>query len=256
MNRTFSTPAIILSIKPLGENNSSVTILTPERGILHTVLYGGPKSKMKSLVMQWNSGIIYLYENPEKNQIKISDFDVKNEHISFRNSLYKNFAASLAAELAIKTSCAGSYEECFLYTSGFLDGMDLCDEDQSKVGLIRYLWRFIELLGIQPVTDECSECGKNFVTEFAPNLEYHYNGIENTFICNDCCPKEINSYYLPAKAEAVRYLDGISKLSPGEARKLKIDLTSYEQLRNIIFFIIQNNVNTKLLTIDTGVGIL
>ena len=66
MQRNTSTPAIILSLRPLGENNSSVTILTPTEGISYVTLYGGPKSKMKSLVSQFNSGNIWLYENAEK----------------------------------------------------------------------------------------------------------------------------------------------------------------------------------------------
>ena len=94
MNRSTSTSAIVLSLKPLGENNSSVTLLTPESGIVYAVLYGGPKSRLRSLVSQWNSGKVWLYENPEKNQIKISDFEVANYHASFSQNLFKSYAAS------------------------------------------------------------------------------------------------------------------------------------------------------------------
>ena len=127
MNRSSSTDAIVLSLRPLGENNSSVTLLTPEAGLVYAVLYGGPKSRMRSLVTQWNSGKVWLYENPEKNQIKISDFEVSNYHTSFSQNLFKSYAASLAAELAIKTRCGGSSQQCFRLLSGFFDGMELCD---------------------------------------------------------------------------------------------------------------------------------
>lgn len=70
MNRSSQTPALVLTIKPLGENNSSVTLLTPQNGIVYATLYGGPKSKLRSLVAQWHSGQVWLYNNSEKIRLK------------------------------------------------------------------------------------------------------------------------------------------------------------------------------------------
>lgn len=252
MNRNFSTPAIIISLRPLGENNSSVTLLTPIHGIFYATLYGGPKSKMKSLVSQWNSGIIWLYDNPEKKQTKISDFEVKNYHSTFTSSLYKYYAASLVAEIAIKTRCAGSNDKCFKLVNGFLDGMDLCNEEQSKVGLVRFLWRYIELLGLQPSAHCCGHCGKSFLDiTFANDEISYYNSIDNCFVCSDCGEGQF-----PIKTHALQYLSAISLLSPAEARRLQIDKEGYEQIRDIVFFLIENSIEHKLNTIEIGMGIL
>lgn len=257
MNRSTSTSAIILSLRPLGENNSSVTLLTPENGIVYAVLYGGPKSRLRSLVSQWNSGKIWIYENPEKNQIKISDFEVSNYHSSFSQNLFKSYAASLAAELAIKTRCAGSAPACFRLVAGFLDGMELCDEEQSRVGLIRFLWRYLELLGIQPLTHVCSSCGKNFLdTQFAPDAVSYYNSMENSFICPDCANLAYGKNMLSVKNTAVQYLSALTVLSPAEARKITIDEEIYGQIRQLVFFLIENSIDQKLNSIETGMGIL
>lgn len=254
MNRSSSTSAIILSLKPLGENNSSVTLLTPDNGIVYAVLYGGPKSRLRSLVAQWNSGKVWLYENAEKNQIKISDFEVSNYHTSFSQNLFKSYAASLAAELAIKTKSAGSTEQCFNLVSGFLDGMELCDEAQSRVGLIRFLWRFLELLGVQPQSHACSSCGTPFLdSRFAPDAISYYNSMENSFICPSCGSAE-NA--IPVSNAAVQYLSALSVLSPSEARKLSIDEETYGQIRQLVFFLIENSIEQKLNSIETGMGIL
>ena len=61
MQRSFFTNAIILNLKPAGENNSTVTLLTPDKGIIYATLYGGPKSKLRSLVALWHAGKIWLY---------------------------------------------------------------------------------------------------------------------------------------------------------------------------------------------------
>ena len=260
MNRSSSTNAIILSLRPLGENNSSVTLLTPEDGIVYAVLYGGPKSRLRSLVSQWNSGKVWLYENPEKNQIKISDFEVVNYHPSFSQNLFKSYAASLAAEIAIKTRCAGSASQCHRLVSGFLDGMELCDEEQSRLGLLRFLWRYLELLGIQPNSHACCNCGKTFLdTRFAPNAVSYYNGMENSFICPDCVESGGSSQsgnMINVHFSAVQYLSALTVLSPSEARKLSIDQEVYGQIRQLVFFLIENSIDQKLNSIETGMGIL
>ena len=260
MNRSSSTNAIVLSLRPLGENNSSVTLLTPEAGILYAVLYGGPKSRLRSLVSQWNSGKVWLYENPEKNQIKISDFEVTNYHSSFSQNLFKSYAAALAAELAIKTRCAGSPSQCFRLLSGFFDGMELCDEEQSRLGLIRFLWRYLELLGIQPLSHACCHCGKTFLdTQFAPKAISYYNSIENSFICPDCVESGGSSQsenVISLHFSALQYLSALTLLSPSEARKLSIDQEVYGQIRQLVFFLIENSIDQKLNSIETGMGIL
>lgn len=257
MNRSSCSNAIVLSLRPLGENNSSVTLLTPENGIVYAVLYGGPKSRLRSLVSQWNSGKVWLYENPEKNQIKISDFEVTSYHESFSTNLFKSYAAALAAELAIKTRCAGSSQQCHHLISGFFDGMELCNEEQSRVGLIRFLWRYLELLGIQPTSHACSSCGKNFLdTRFAPQAISYYNSMENSFICPDCGNYIRGENMLSVKNTAVQYLSALSLLSPSEARKLTIDEEIYGQIRQLVFFLIENSIDQKLNSIETGMGIL
>lgn len=257
MNRSSSADAIVLSLRPLGENNSSVTLITPEAGIVYAVLYGGPKSRLRSLVSQWNSGKVWLYENPEKNQIKISDFEVSNYHTSFSQNLFKSYAAALAAELAIKTRCAGSAEQAFRLVSGFLDGMELCDEEQSRLGLLRFLWRYLELLGIQPQSHACSSCGKTFLdTRFAPEAVSYYNSMENSFICPDCADHLQGENMLSVKNTAVQYLSALTVLTPSEARKLTIDEEIYGQIRQLVFFLIENSIDQKLNSIETGMGIL
>ena len=260
MNRSSCSDAIILSLKPLGENNSSVTLLTPDNGIIYAVLYGGPKSRLRSLVAQWNSGKVWLYENPEKNQIKISDFEVTNYHATFSQNLYKSYAASLAAELAIKTRCAGSAAQCHRLVSGFLDGMELCDEEQSRLGLLRFLWRYLELLGVQPSSHACCSCGKNFLdSQFAPKAISYYNSIENSFICPACIESGGSSQrenIISVHFDAVQYLSALTVLSPSEARKLSIDEEVYGQIRQLVFFLIENSIDQKLNSIETGMGIL
>ena len=79
----------------------------------------------------------------------------------------------------------GNNEQCWKLVSGFLDGLELATEEQGRLGLVRFLWRFLELLGVQPDSSYCGSCGKSFITEkHSPADMAYYNRFDNDFICS------------------------------------------------------------------------
>lgn len=261
MGKNLITQGIVLSIKPLGENNSSVFFFTKDYGLIYTTMYGGHKSRFKSLVSPWNYGMLYLSESSKFKTYKISDFDVKNYHLSFREDLTKSWSAALAAEILIKTKCAGNSEFCWSIFNGFIDGLELCtNQEQCSSGLIRFLWRFLELLGIQPDSTTCSQCGESFLTgkisiDTVSYLQKGaiYNVNENSFVCSDCS-SEKSSFFL--NIESIRYLAAVSTLTPKESRLIQISPDSKGQLKQFLFYLIENACGTRLSCLETGMGIL
>lgn len=247
MSGSISTLATVISIKPSGKNNSSVTFLSQEEGIVYATMYGGFKSKMKSLVSPWNTGTAYFSVTAAGNY-KISDFDVKNYHLSFRENLLKFWAASLAAEIALKTKCAGSPQKCWALTNGFLDGLELCKEnDQCTAGLIRFLWRYLALLGIQPESSVCCCCGKK-IQDGA-----FFNFAENGFLCRNCAQSK-NPLEIPQNG--IEYLSAVSVLSPKEARKIPLSRESVSAVKQLVFYLMENACGSELVSLKTGAGIL
>lgn len=261
MSQSFSTPALIFSIKPLGENNSSVCFFTETEGILYATMYGGHKSKLKSLVSPWNSGIAYFSKSTTTQFLKITDFEPKNYHLSFRQNLYKFWSASLAAELVIKTKCAGSIDKSWTLLNGFLDGLELCKEkNQCTAGLIRFLWRYIDLMGIKPDSSRCSHCGQIFFTSknLTDTVSYTnkgavFNPQENSFICQSCTNEKV-PFFL--KNEALQYLTAITTLTPSQTRLIPLDEEAAYQIKQLVFFLAETSCNSKLKSIETGMGIL
>lgn len=264
MNRNFATEAVVLSLKPSGENNTLVTLITKDRGIIRASLYGGPKSRLKSLCSQWNAGTVYIYENPEKKQNKISDFDVKKYHLSFGENLFKSYSALLAAELVIRTECAGDITASWPLFNGFLDGLELSDENQGKAGLVRFLWRFAGISGLQPDTEECAQCGERFFPENVENLQLpsvmYYNTSGNSFVCPDCITRSFQEHstsgFVPVSRKALTYLNAVSNLPPAEARQFPLDEESFFQLKKVVFSLAELCASGMLNTLNTGTGIL
>jgi len=258
--RNFSTAALVLSVQMQGENNRLARIFSPEEGIFYATLYGGPKSKMRSLVSPMNSGVMYLYRDQVKNQTKITDFDVKKSHLSFRENLFKSYASSLATEILIRTKCAGSPGESWKIINGFLDGMDLSSEDESRLGLIRFLWRYLGLLGVKPDTASCYSCASSLhagkFSNDALSLEYGFSPFDNGFICPECqASSDKKSNFVLSKA-ALTYLEAVTSLSPKEVRQIVISGKTLLQMKELVYFLIEQACGSKLKSLESGMGIL
>lgn len=269
MQRNIITDALILSVSQLGENNRSVCMLTPSEGISYAVLYGGPKSKLKGLVSPFCSGKIYLYCDNVKKSTKITDFDVKNFHLSFRESLFKSWAASLSAELALKTKCAGSPQDCWILLNGFLDGLELTDEPNGKLGLIRFLWRYLGLLGVRPDTKYCGVCDKGLLSESTECNRFLFDAAENKFICQSCAgiagtgtgnstdgQNMSRGASFALSKQALEYLNAVSEKTPKEVRAITCTAQTVNELKQLVFYLIEASAGQKLKTLESGLGIL
>ncbi len=223
-NRNTTTEAIILKTEVQGEHNRKVCILSPESGIFYATLYGGPKSKLCSLVQPMNSGKLWIYSDNTRHLTKISDFDVKNYHLDIRQTLKKLYAAYLACEFVLKTKAAGDAKSSFILLSAFLDGLNTVKDSDVIPAVIRFLWRYINVLGIQPSLKACAHCGNAFFkrTEESLSLKYKnavYIPEEECFLCSECAQGAERAF--PINAEALTYIAAISaKLPPRLVRAI------------------------------------
>lgn len=249
----------MLSVKATAQDNRSVCVLTKD-GIEYSTLFGGPKSRLCGSVSPWNSGTMFFYNNAEKQSSKITDFDVKKYHPTFRENLFKSFAAALAAEVVIKSKCGGSPQSAFVLLNGFLDGMDLCDEEKSRLGLLRFLWRYLDLLGVRPLTECCARCGNKFdftSGNFSQNVLY--SSAEGGFVCGECfSPGEggTRKDAVRISANALFYLDAAGKENMAAARSLALESGDYNTLKSFLYEAVENALGLKLKTLVSGSGIL
>lgn len=249
MERNSQVHALILSSKNIGEDHRLITIFSKEKGVFTAMQFGGRKSKLRSMIQPFHFGKMWLYTDSVKNQTKITDFHVESYRPSLRESLEKNWAANICLELVLKTHCGGDNENGFTLVNAFLDGLDFSQKDDVKVALIRFLWRFLGLMGQRPDVSFCGKCGKPLTTIGL------YDSSELCFFCTDCTVTDNNSNFTfttpSLSGEALRFLENVSKLSPKESRNLSISSTAISQLQNILFSLIEKSCDTKLKTLES-----
>lgn len=255
MNRNSETEATVLATKQIGEQNRLVTLFVPKDGIITAVLYGGPKSKLRAMVSPYHRGRMWLYTDSVRHTCKISDFDVQNFRPGIRESLFKTWTASLCAELIIKTYAHG--ESTYKLVQGFLDGLDIADEVQAKIGLLRFLWRYQCELGLQYNTATCVQCGA-LLSGFKKDETVLPLQSIGGFLCPDCCKTTDTKAALmnPLTLEGVFYLQAIENAPPQEVRMMKINQTTFSSLQGFLFERTNRAADYKLKTLETSSLIL
>ncbi len=236
MNRNLRKSATILACKTVGEQNRLVTMLTAEDGVCTALLYGGPKSKLRSLVSPYHTGTVWLYTDTVRKSTKITDFDVVNFRPALRENLYKSWAAALCSELLIKTCATGG--EVFTIVNGFLDGLNISSEQAARAGTVRFLWRYQQELGVQCDTQFCTLCGAEF-GQFAGNMPGLYSAVNAGFLCPHCAADGLSSSDkgFSVSVEGINYLNGVTNLAPKLARTLPLSESSFHQLEELCFFL-------------------
>ncbi len=248
--RNITKNALILALNSKGELNKDVTILTEDEGIVRATLYGGAKSKLRSLVSPLNSGKVWLYRDESKKNCKISDFLVEKCRLSIRESLVKSAQAEIMTEILIRTKAAGSPAESWILANAFLDGMDYFDDDESRRGFVRFLWRYLDILGERPSIFECSRCaerfvflrGKNESARVSLKREYDwFDWIEKAFVCGNCVKNE-ESRLSKVPSSVLEYLWNVSTLSPKEARAIPLTSEVLFDARTFCLSLIENAI--------------
>jgi DNA repair protein RecO (recombination protein O) len=276
MQRNSYSEAVILTSKAAGGDHLTVTLFGVERGVYQAMLFGGRKSRLRALISPWHLGTVWLYGDTQKNTLKITDFEAAKFRSGIRNSLYKTWAASLASELVIKTNAAGGepllrgtagsegeYAKCWTLVNAFFDGLDQTAEDECRVALVRFLWRFLSLMGLCPETAHCIRCGGAFSTDTAG-----YEPAENGFTCRSCVTLpgsatlfsetegQCGAAEFSVSAEGLAYLTAVSELRSSDVRAIQLSESTLEELKHVLFFLITQAAGDKLNTLVSGAGIL
>ncbi len=252
--RTWESDCLVLSLKSFGEGHRNATLLLPEDETtckIETVaLYGGPKSKLRGLVVPYQSGRIWLYSNPIKNSTKINDFKVTEYRSGIRENITRIWCAALASELAVKLE--GNIDWNLI--NFFLTGISRSDDRQCRLALLRFLWRVIIFSGLAPDIRGCESCEDEIeASENKPpkyGKDYFYLAIENTILCSSCIQKSNSAFNL--SEEALLYLYAIQYLKPKVSRDMQISEQSYAELKQFLFYLIQTTVNKPLKTLQSG----
>ena len=232
MKRSFSSPALVLRVRSQGESNREAFFLSAEEGIISATLFGGPKSRLRSHVSPFNTGILFTYRDPAKEFRKVSDFDVQSWRPELRELYERSHAASLiAGTILAGHGGGGAFGEVFVLANNALDALSKADESCCERIIIHFLWNWAGLMGSRSC--DISRCGA-CACDLPPDALIWFIPGEG-FICKNC-----KTLFTGNKDAAVlgpgarRWLLAVEDRPASELARISPDLSSLSELKMLI----------------------
>jgi DNA repair protein RecO (recombination protein O) len=251
MFRSLTVEGFILSTERMGEIHKQVLIFTGDRGIMSAIAHGAMKTtgKLKSHTELFLHCRFFLYHEPIKDSYKITDAECISSFPHLRLSLVRFYAASLFAEIVMKSFAGGEANKALfeLYSETFTL-LDAIDEGKVHYLVIQFILRFLHLTGFQMETDGCAACGR--VVGEKEGLFFLRRG--RGFVCA-ACRKEAGIEFSPG---ARAYLKKTLPLAPAGACKIELAANTLIALKTLVYLLVQESIEKELNSLAVGKGIL
>jgi len=246
LSRTAVLTALVLRCRSSGESNSEVTLLTAEEGLIKTILFGGPKSKLRAHSALFNTGKVWIYRDKAKDYAKLSDFDVHSWRAGLRELYERSMTAASIAETVLSShGGGGDWQTVFNLAVKTLDALENANEELCALLYIQFLWRWASLLGIQPDLEICSDCGKTYNGE-----PLFYNIREGSAHCNDCVHisqiPDSRSLYIQINAGSRKWLSAAGGLEPSLLYRYSMDKKSFNEAKSLVTSILAEALGKRL----------
>jgi DNA repair protein RecO (recombination protein O) len=239
--RTATTSAIVIRRERMGESHKALVLLTVDRGLVHATAYGAWKmhSALRTGSEPFAHSLVRLYHDPVKNTYKVTDFEVRESFDGLRADLGRIEAASLWAEVVLKSIAAGETTDgLYRLMLDCLRALEAGAADRAPYVTAQFLWRFLDLAGYRPDASACERCGRAFGEAEGAVWLAAPGGI----VCGSCA----GSAGLRLSAGARRYLETSRDRDLGEALAISLDPSSLAGLGKAMRHAIRGVLETDL----------
>lgn len=258
-DRNLVHDVLVLRARESPGGGRFVVLMSAQAGIIDAFVFGGPKSRLRSLASPYAAGRAYLYHDPVRDFLKLSDFEVGESLSGLREGLRRLMGAGLVAEFLQKSSGGGGdFPEVLELALDTLRALEVSDEERSDYPLVLFLWRMTGMLGLGPDLGACVHCGAPLGRAGAIPWSWADSGL----LCPRCAGHATGEGEASASPgvllgpEALRWLDRSAGLPFAEAVLEELDPASLSGLKALAFGLARRAVDGPLATLRAGAGIL
>ena len=140
--------------------------------------------------------------------------------------------------------------------NGLLDGLSFSDEEGSRYGLIRFFWRYLDILGIKPDYSICNICG----TQSKENDQLFFSPVQGAFFCKNCLEESTSSFFqkgIISISEPIKnYFFIIENGKMSETRNIRLPKEFFNSIKNIVFVLVKKAAQKPLKALESADDIL
>jgi len=247
-DRHQSYDALILRSRDSPAGDRIVSILTAEDGILDAFVFGGARSSLRASASPFVLARTFIYVDPVKHYRKLEDMTILESFSGLRESYVKLWSASVITELIVRTSgCGGEYVKVMDLALQTLRLMEKGEDESSEIMLLAFLWKILEVMGLQPDLDRCVYCGREMDAELADGTSdsgIFYSATHEGFVCGSCGGDSV-----ALKKDEILCLEIFSRQTLAECAGLGMKKETLASVKGIIYFLTQKAAEGSLLTL-------
>jgi DNA repair protein RecO (recombination protein O) len=249
--RSSTTEAVVLRKTRIGEIHKSLTLFSRQRGLIYAIAHGAfkIKSRLRTTSEPFQVVRVYLYHDPVRDQYKITDMESLESLDGIRRSVQRYYAASLWAEVIIRSYGGGDHfiklYDLLVVALGLLN---TAPDPVVPLLSCQVLLRFLELLGRKPDVEHCGLCASELDLRSGAYLSRE----EQVLICSGCARPA--ALHLPPGA--LRYLQSTARMDLAAATRIRLEQRSLRALKEGVYFLVEALLETSLNVLRSGVGIV
>jgi DNA repair protein RecO (recombination protein O) len=153
--------SIVLQAFPYSETSKILRLLTGPHGVQSVIAKGArrPKSRYGGILEPFTDGSASFYLKSNRDLHTLREFELQRPRQELGRDLVRFGAASLIAEIVLRTASDQDSPELFQTVRGALDDLQTASGAQLESVALAHTWALITILGFGPAVDHCVHCG-------------------------------------------------------------------------------------------------
>lgn len=179
-----SVPALILRGFAYGDTSRILRLLTPDHGVVGAIARGArrPRSRFAALLDPFGEGVAVLDYREGRELQTLVAFDLSRARRGIARDMRRYGAASLLAELLMRTATASASAEIHACATEGLDALEGATGEAIEPAGLTAAWRLVERLGFAPELGTCAVCGRSLAGADEVLFDYAAGGVR----CDGC----------------------------------------------------------------------
>lgn len=203
-----TTEATILQSFPYSETSKILRLLTPAHGVQSVIAKGArrPKSRYGGILEPFTDGVASFYYRDHRDLHTLSGFELGHPRQALGRDLVRFGAASLIAEIVLRTVSQHAAHEVFAQVRASLHALERAPEGRVEAAALAATWSLVGTLGFAPALDRCVGCGEGLDAHADLFFDYGAGGAH----CGRCGAAAGAGRVIPAaaRAEVVAFVRG------------------------------------------------
>lgn len=192
--------AVILQGFAYSETSRILRLLTAAHGVQSVIAKGArrPRSRYGGILEPFTEGTATFYMKPNRDLHTLRDFELQRSRQGLGRDLIRFGAASLVAEIVLRTGSGQESPEVFGAVRAALADLETAPAGDVEVMALAHAWALVTTLGFGPSVERCVHCG----TPLPSHRDLYFDYGAGGFLCGECGGGGGAGRVVPADARA------------------------------------------------------